>query len=141
MKTSSSKYKSSYLKDCLDKPSKRSLKPKKLRKGQKQPELVAKTFDEWVEAGYRVSKGMKSRSRNMEGVPLFGPDQVWKPQGADYVPGPIVKPSNDWSKPSGLVQEVIERVEQKKLAEEAKHMFITPGFKPQKFSKKDTPPW
>ena len=77
---------------------------KRLRNDQKAPELGSHTFDEWVDLGYRVSKGMKSTSRNLDGKPLFGIDQVWK------VPAHQRDKYLTPSKPVGLVAEVHERM-------------------------------
>lgn len=99
---------------------------RKLRKDQHQQELTGSTFtfDEWSEKGYRISKGAKSRSRNLDGKPLFGADQVWKPDKS-FVPAPS---KTNWSKPSGLVEEVKERIARKAQAEEALHSFMDPDF-------------
>lgn len=112
---------------------------KKLRKDQREPELTGTTFtfDEWSEKGYRISKGAKSRSRNLDGKPLFGADQVWKPDKS-FVPVPS---KSNWHKPSGLVEEVKERIAEKLEAEEHLHSFMPDAFEPQEFDDGDAPPW
>lgn len=115
-------------------PSKRP-KKKRIRKDQREPELVAKTFNEWSAAGYRISKGAKAQTRNLDGVPLFGIDQVWKPNES-INPISTSKPESPstWSQPSGLVGEVLERLENR-------HMYIPDNFEIQEFKENDEPPW
>jgi hypothetical protein len=42
-------------------------------------EDTAMSFQEWSDAGYRIKKGSKSRSRDILGVPQFTIDQVFRP--------------------------------------------------------------
>ena len=134
---------------------KKASKPKKVkrfRNDQKQPDLDAHTFDDWSAAGYRISKGAKSRSRNLDGVPLFGLDQVWtndkkarppvsKPLNqSSSTSFPPVKPSpSSWSQPSGLVKKVLARIEEKKEAEDAAHMHMPENFETNDDDYKDLP--
>jgi hypothetical protein len=137
-----------------EKKASKPTKVKRLRNDQKQPELDAHTFDDWSGAGYRISKGAKSRSRNLDGVPLFGLDQVWtndkkarppvSKKPSIFVPVPTscppVKPStSSWSQPSGLVKEVLARMEEKKETEEEKHMHMPESFETNEDDYKDLP--
>lgn len=107
---------------------------------QSGPELGAFTFDEWKAAGFWVSKGAKSRSRNADGVAIFGIDQVWtkdkkaRPPSSKKssksvstsCPKPIKKPF--WPQRSALVDEVLVRIEQKNEEAEAIHMHMPETF-------------
>ena len=136
---------------------KKASKPAKvtrLRNDQKQPELDAHTFDAWSAAGFRVCKGAKSRSRNLDGVPLFGLDQVWtsdkkarppvskKPSKFAFDPKltPSIKPSMPtWNQPSGLVREVLARMAKKEETEDAAHMHMPEHFETNEDDYKDLP--
>lgn len=107
---------------------------------QSGPELGAFTFDEWKNAGFWVSKGAKSRSRNADGVAIFGIDQVWTKDKKASPPAPSKnksstapdqKPKNrsfNQTKPSTLVDEVLARIEQKNEEAEAIHMHMPESF-------------
>ena len=54
---------------------------------------------------------------------------------------PKPKTGFNWSKPSGLVEEVKERIAEKLEAEEHLHSFMPEAFEPQEFEDGDEPPW
>jgi len=126
-----------------------------LRNDDKPPEPGCFTFDEWKAAGYRIVKGAKSRSRNSKNVPVFGLDQVWtndkkarppvamrtvaqhfapptKPAPASCPP--VKKPWTDWSQPSKLIKEVLDKMENE-------HLYMPEAFEQNVFSDEDMPPF
>lgn len=122
-----------------------------LRNDNKPPEPGCFTFDEWKAAGYWVTKGSKSRSRNSKNVPIFGLDQVFtrdkkarppvamrtvaqhfappaKPVPIPTPCPPVKKTWTDWSQPSKLVKEVLGEMAKKESKENASHMHMPEDF-------------
>ncbi len=101
---------------------------------QPKLKLEARTFEEWVEAGYRVSKGMKSAARNKDGKPTFAPDQVWlvPPDKREQYLTPTVP---------AVALEAKARAEARMGDEEARHEFMDPDFEPEEFTLDESPPW
>jgi hypothetical protein len=95
------------------------------------------TFDEWVENGYRIKKGEKSKGRDAKGRPTFTLKQVW------FVPENKRDIYLAPPKPAEPPKEIIAEIKRKKIAEEERHNYIDPTFDPtdQIFSPEDEPPW